>query len=486
MDLTNYANNILSAEDYPLFDEAIKAGKMGALRAAYLMIWLACAESLKRRFRDAQKRDDTAGKIVGDIEAKESGHKAVDKFLLTEANKYGFLSDSAHTILNHIYEMRCLYGHPYEEAPSHEEITHAASMIVEHVLSKPVKLRHGYGKQLLKSLLEERNFLDDQQTAVEAFAKDILPRLHESIHGWLLDNYWKELEKIAGDSSMSVFFRRGMWFSRKILRIIGVSVFTHDDWHERTLKFPKVLMYICSSIDIFGEIGERAQDSLVGLILAESNTHASILTRLERLNNNSALSKRQQARFIVHVSKMDIDSLRSSSLSTLTCYGKLIDAMKSYTWPTQNPAIDLVISNGPNQAALLDEKQKVNLGRNILQCAEGNARSASRFLDELSKDGSLWTFDVLRGIVLESFTNENDEIRFKIRHLSQVVSAISQLKKEQQKQLISEVLASVDGGSFSTWVRQDDFKNVLKSLNDYPWAEPLVASLKKKQPDFQF
>ncbi|MYB34398.1 MAG: hypothetical protein F4X92_04620, partial [Gammaproteobacteria bacterium] len=205
VDLANYANKILSAEDYPLFDEAIKAGKMGALRAAYLMIWLACAESLKRRFRDAQKRDDTAGKIVGDIESKESGHKAVDKFLLTEANEYGFLSDSAHTILNHIYEMRCLYGHPYEEAPSHEEITYAASMIVEHVLSKPVKLRHGYGKQLLKSLLEERNFLDDQQTAVEAFAKDILPRLHGSIHGWLLDNYWKELEKIAGDSSMSVF-----------------------------------------------------------------------------------------------------------------------------------------------------------------------------------------------------------------------------------------------------------------------------------------
>ena len=480
VDLTNYADNILSEEDLPLFDEAIKAGKTGALRAAYLMIWLACAESLKRRFREAQKRDDTAGKIVGQIETKESEHKAVDKFLLKEAYNYGFLSDSDHTGLNHVYNMRCIYGHPYEEAPSQEQVSHAAQVVVASVLSKPVTLRHGFGKTLLKNLLEEPSFLDDQQTVVKAFAKDILPRLDESIHGWLLDNYLKELEKIAGDSSMSVFFRRGMWFSGKVLMIVGVDVFTHDDWHERTIKFPKILMHVCSSADIFGEIGERAQDSLVGFILVESGSHASILRHLERLNNNGALTIRQKERFVEHVSKLDIASIHSSCLSTQTCYGRLIDAMKSSNWYAQNPAVDLIISNGPDQTAILDEERQVNLGRNILQCAQGGARSASRFLEELSKDGLSWPFNVVRGITLESFTNESNEIRFKIIHLDRVITALGQLKNEQQVQLISEIVASVNEGSLKSWVDQDDFETAIQLLNNYPWAKPLIAGLKEK------
>jgi len=188
VDLSSYANNILADEDRPLFDEAVEAGKAGALRAAYVMIWLACAESLKRRFREAQQRDNAAGKIVGEIEAGENAHKAVDKFVLKKALEYGFVSDSGHAILNHIYEMRCIYGHPYEEAPSQEQVSCAAAVVVEHVLSKPVTLRHSFGEKLLKNLTEERNYLDDQETAVVVFAKDILPRIDKSIYDWLLDN----------------------------------------------------------------------------------------------------------------------------------------------------------------------------------------------------------------------------------------------------------------------------------------------------------
>ena len=480
VDLSHYADNILAAEDRPLFDDAVEAGKAGALRAAYVMIWLACAESLKRRFREAQKRDGAADKIVGEIETKEKEHKAVDKFVLMKAHEYGFVSDSGHTVLNHIYEMRCLYGHPYEEAPSQEQVSHAAAVVVEHVLSKPVKLRHGFGKQLLKSLLEEPNFLDDQQTAVVAFTKDILPRLDESIHGWLLDNYWEALEKFSDDSSMAIFFRRGTWFSRTMLTEVGIDVFSHDDWHDRSSRFPKILMRVCSIADIFKEIGKRAQDSLVGLIIAESATRASVLTHLERLSINGALTMRQQERFVEHVSEMPSSAIRSAGLNTKTCYEKLIGAMKSHDWYTQNPAIDLIVSNGPDQAAELDENQQVNLGRNILQCADGREKSACTFLEELAKDRSLWPFDVVRGIALESFTNEENQIRFKDRHLGRVLSAIDQLDADQQEQIITEIAASVDAGIPKDWVDQEDFKGALNSLTAYKWAAPLLESLKAK------
>ena len=267
-------------------------------------------------------RDHTAGNIVGEIENREKDHRAVDKFLLDQAQEYGFVSGAGHTVLGQVYEMRCIYGHPYEEAPSPEKVIDAAAAVVELVLSKPVKLRHGYGKQLLRDLLEDGNYLDDHEPAVAEFARNILPRLDEGIYVWLLDEYWKKLEEISGDPSMGVFSRRGMWFCRAMLVDIGVKVFTHDEWHEKSVRFPKTLMGVCSVADAFKGIGKPAQDALVGSILDESGTQASVLTHLERLNNEGALSERQQERFVEGVSGLDAGQIRTSGLTTKTCYAK--------------------------------------------------------------------------------------------------------------------------------------------------------------------
>ena len=346
------------------------------------MIWLACAESLKRRFREAQLRDNTAGKIVRSIDTMEGQHKAVDKFLLDKAREYDFVSDSGHTILSQVYEMRCIYGHPYEEGPSREKVTDAAATVVDLVLSKPVKLRHGFGKQLLKSLLEDRSYLDDQESAVAAFTKSILLRLDEGVHVWLLDRYWEELEKISGDSSMSVFLRCGAWFCRTMLTEVGVAALTHDQWHDRSRRFPKTLMSVCGIADVFRDIGELAQNSLVGSVFDESETRASVLSHLEGLNNDGALSERQRERFIKKVSELRISTILTSGLSTKTCYGNLIEAMKCQDWHIQNPAIGFVLSNGPQQVAELSEDQQVELGRNILQAGKGGAWDATEFLEK--------------------------------------------------------------------------------------------------------
>src|SRR5262249_10246205 len=97
--LSGYAARIHDEEDRPLFDDAVQASAAGAPRGAYVMIWFSCAESIKRRFRDAEKRDGAAGKNVGDITKKEEDHKSVDKFLLDKAEEYGFITSTAHGIL---------------------------------------------------------------------------------------------------------------------------------------------------------------------------------------------------------------------------------------------------------------------------------------------------------------------------------------------------------------------------------------------------
>jgi hypothetical protein len=92
---------------------------------------------------------------------------------------------------------------------------------------------------------------------------------------------------------------------------------------------------------------------LVGSIIEESMTRASVLAYLERLNDGM-LTKRQQERYIQRISGMGINDILAAGLRTKTCYDKLINALKRHNWYVQTPAIDLIISNGPEQDAELD------------------------------------------------------------------------------------------------------------------------------------
>ena len=482
VEISAYAEDILADEDRPLFNEAVAAANAGALRAAYVMIWLACAESLKRRFREAQTRDHNAGTIVSKIDDMEEQEKAVDHFMLDEALKYGFVSASEHVILNQIYEMRCIYAHPYEQAPSKEKLIDAASDVVSIVLSRPVKLKHGFGERLLEELLEDRNYLDDHEPAVKAFADSILPRLDEGVYGWLLDRYWSKLEEFADDTSMAVFSRRGSWFSRELLRSDPGAIFTEEEWHDRVIRFPETTMEVCLIGDIFNVIGQSAQDSLVGLILEKAQTHARSLLRLEQLDVGSSLTKRQRERFIDGLKDLNITTVTASGLSTKYAHKRIVKALESYNWYAQNPAINLLTSNGPSQVAALHGDEQEELGRNVLQAAEGTASSAVAFLERLS-EGEVWPVGMIRGIVLESFINEESEFRLKSRNIGLVASALAQLQHCVRDELVSQVAATICAGTPKYRIRQNDFTETLQLLQEHSWATPLTIALDDKLPD---
>ncbi|MCY4365062.1 MAG: hypothetical protein OXE17_02380 [Chloroflexi bacterium] len=481
-DLAEYFDRILVPEDKPLFEEAVKASKVGALRSAYIVIGLACAESLKRRFKEAAVRDNVAGKIVGQFEDMEQSHKAVDKFLLEEAKEYGFLSGSQLTVLSHIYDMRCVYGHPYEEAPSEEKVIEAASEVVELVLSKPVKLRHGFARDLLKNLLENRSYLDDLEIAVSSFAKRILPRLDEQLYPWFMDQYWNELEKFADDPSMSVFFRRGLWFCHAMLEEVSVALLSSEEWHNKVNNYPKTLPRVCSSSAIFPGIGELAQDSMVSMLLEESAIQPSLLTLVEKLNSDGVLSARQHTRFLDHISNAPINTILKSELSTGTCFENLIDALKAHNWYVQNPAMRMIESNGPENASELTEEQQIDLGRNILQAAEGTANLAIDFLEGLAKGPVQWSRSVVQGVVLESFTNEGDVLRFKEHNLKSVLAILDRIEDDGRRELVEQLTESIRRSTPRSRLNRDDIERVIDLLNNFEWAILLANALDEKVP----
>ncbi len=478
-DLTHYLSRILVPEDRPLFEDAAKCAAGDSLRAAYVMIWLSVAESLKRRFREAQLRDGTAGKIVGQFEQKESEQKSVDKFLLEKAKEYGFLSDSAYSLLMHVYEMRCLYGHPYEIAPTQEQIVHAASVAVDYLLSQPVRLKHGFARPLLDSMLTDKSYLDDQPQAVKLFADEILPRIDDSILPWMLDKYWSELEKIALDASLKLFTWRGVWFTREVLNQKGATLLTHDQWHLKVAAYPVTLIRVARSVNVFANMGPLAQDSLLGrLIDLSQGGRASLLQYFERLLMEGVLSERQSQRLTEHIDAMDVRYLKSCGLTTKTTFNRIVTALKSRTWPVQNPAVKFFAANGPDQAAELTSEQLIVLGRNVLQAAEGSAGSCSSFLIDLKNDNARWPEDLLKGIVYECFTNEADQVRFKARHLGTVSSILESRDDVFAAVVVNTIVDSIRRGHIKhEWKGRNQFSEVCAIIRDYSWAGELVGVL---------
>ena len=479
----DYADRIHDEEDRPLFDDATKAASAGALRAAYVMLWLSCAESIKRRFREAEKRDEAAGKIVGKIEEKEGEHRSVDKFLLEKAKEYGFLTDTAYTILLNIYDMRCVYGHPYEQEPKPEQVIHAAAMVVEHLLAEPVRLRCGYGNTLLNSLLQNKNFLDDQESTVGTFVAEVVPRIDKHIYGWLLDKYWKDLEKIADDRSMEVFLWRGIYFTRAFLAHVG-PVFSADEWHVKVGAYPKILARVFELKALFQMIGERAQDSLVGSALDQAADRSSVLHYLERLMDEGALTDRQKSRFLEHIDEMPIAKLRSSKLSTAVCLKRLLVELKSHNWKRQQPAVDLVSGNGPEDIRKLDTADQIILGRNILQVADGDENSAKRLLQALADSPTLWPEAFIKGIAFECFVNEADQLRLKCDHLKVVLKALAGLGENARLAIVEKLAESISGATPKDVYRsRTKFEKTCDELAVIDWAQPLKQALEARKSE---
>ncbi len=475
--LKSYLESILSDEDQLLFEDAVKSAECGALRASYIMIWLSCAESLKRRFREAQKRDGNAGRIVGEISDAESQHRSVDKLVLERAKEYGFLSDSAHTILLHIYDMRCIYGHPYEEAPTEEQLIHAASSVVEHLLSRPVTLKHGFCKQLLNDLTADTVYLDDYKEAVQAFASDVLLRIDKTVFPWFFEEYAKKLDAL--DPTLKIFIRRGRWFLQQMVNAGGEEIFDDDEWLRIVSTYKTLSVHLFCKAEAFQMLGERAQDCLVGIILEKSVANPSLLQVLDYLDLKNGLTQRQLERFKERIDQgrsriagHSASWFRATGLRMSLYFPNIIELLKSHNYHTQNPAAELVSEKGADAVAELSEINQELLGRNILQSADGGAYSSIELIEETG--GSAWPAAFVKGLVFECFINESNQIRIKESCLEKVLKAMTVISEEDRNAILDDLTKKILSGSIKSWVHEYEMEHVNKALDQYPF----VASFK--------
>lgn len=389
---------ILSDDDRVLYEEAVRAAQGGAHRAAYVMLWLGCVESIKRKFREQALRDKSAGRISAELDGRERLGASADAYLLDQARAYGWLSEADWATLAHIYHMRAVYSRPAEEPPGAVTVVAAANAVVDIVLSRPAELRQGYLRQQLRLLTTDPSFIDDVPESTVRYADEVFDKAAPELHVWLIRQLCRALEAINGDPEAAPLVRRSLRFARAFIRRGAPAIFHSWDVIADLGKHPTSLCEVLAVPELFTVLEPQTQDLIVGQLLVTQSRRARHLKELERLHSSGALSARQVERFVFAVESMALTSIAAIGIRPVYYAGSLTRELRCGDWYRQNLAVDVLRGIGARGMASLPAAMQRALSEHLWQAAAGKSREAVRLVDELTGAPGEWPSAFVEGV----------------------------------------------------------------------------------------
>lgn len=416
---------IHNPNDKVLFDEAVKCVSQKAYRAGYIIVWICAAESLRAKIVELALKDTDAGRALKEIQKCEQQSFSPDKLILDRAESLGILDKDEYKKLEHIRDMRNSYAHPTGNAPTLSELESAFQQICSYILNRPAQLKYGYVTNLINSIFSNRHFLDDDDEKVSEYAVGIAHRLHPEVVPFLVRKACEEYDK----NTEGIIRRRAVYFVTSLLRELRPDL-KADQWGIIAIldQHSRAASLFFSIPEIWDSMPTQAQDMCFGNLAEPSKPDGTIVNpspvrirRLQTLRAGGCLSERQETKFEEILNKVPYESLVTAGVGLKEMTPRIIAELKSHNWYKQNPAVDAINNFGLTAITNLAASQQEDLGRNILQAAEGGSGSARNFLMEAAKEKKLPEAFV-SGILKECFTNEKMEFRLKVSVLNEVLS----------------------------------------------------------------
>lgn len=463
-------NKIQNEEDKILINDAIKLADSGFLRASYIMSFLACIESLKRRFIELGKKDSSIGRINTEIKNKEERHESVEKFVIDKAKQLMLIDDIEKSKLEYFWGMRSVYSHPYEQNPSYLDCQHIINSIFDIVLSKPLLIRKGILSSIINRITTEESYLRNDYDDIDNFVKELFVRVDESCYSYFWGKVIDSIENSPIEEHKSVCYLRQVQICKSLLKNFGYNkIFKDDSEIENFIYQHKIATVLfLTEVEVFRILSSRLQDIVFRILIEKEKGR-----KLNKLYKNNLLSDTNIAELKNYISTKRSNELVKFS-STLTIE-RIINELKSYVWDRQNAVYSVLKSEDFYESlSLCSENLQIELGRNILQ-ASTSAFSIEDFLSELVDIvfGNKYPINVKKGIVFECFINERKRIRAKLDTLCYVEKIFSSMETTERDSIITELNSLIDNAiekTDDTWneIANDsvflEIKNKIQSL----------------------
>ncbi|MGN8844764.1 hypothetical protein ACTNDN_18325 [Niallia sp. HCP3S3_B10] len=411
-------------------------------------------------------------KVIRKLEDLEGKERPTDSLLIREAEEFGLITKAQKIKLEHMKTMRGVYAHPLNNAPTKLEVEVAIELGVTIVLSQPPLLKHAFVKELAVAIFENHHYLDDNSERVTDFAENTLQHVNPSVFPYFFKLLIENLNRINGDITKEIFFRRGKLFLNALLKKAIDSDVSIEDWKVSDLLHNYSNIMAKTFIDemFWPLLNETLQDSIIGYLIEPIKEGKVIKPSIEsiekilNLHNHALLNQRHLERLNTALEKCSPYYKMSAGVPLEWYQNELIFDLKSRNWYQQNPVIDVLVSLGKEKINQLESQFLIELGRNLLQAADGGARDVKDFILSLGKKNQ-WSSFLIEGVFLETFVNEKNKIRFK-RHFQTAFMAVLALQKDDRERIFNNAIELLKISSAKTWITEKSFDKIIGHLQD--------------------
>ncbi len=266
---------------------------------------------------------------------------------------------------------------------------------------------------------EDRDYVDKVATHLKAAGVEVFYDRFEEADLWGRDLY-AHLSEVYRDRArytvmfVSEAYGQKLWTnherkSAQARAFSESSAYILPALFDKTVEVPGLLRTTG-----FIDLTKKSPEQLAALIVEK------LLRDGVKLNSLFAYSEEAKA-------DADFAARRGSTVD------KLIQAMRSYTWPTQRPAVESLLELDFSK---LQSNAIFVLGRNLYQCACGNEHCAMDVLANLRRelaklDDEEAALHLLNGMLFEAYFDKNGVFRgrkLKARHLPELL-ALQVVKK---------------------------------------------------------
>lgn len=266
---------------------------------------------------------------------------------------------------------------------------------------------------------EDRDYVEKVAVQLRAAGVEVFYDLFHEADLWGKDLYAHLSEVYQKRAIYSVIFvsaayRDKLWTNHE-RRSAQARAFSESSEYilpalfDKTVEIPGLLK-TTGHIDLTKKTPEQLADLIVEKLLRSGVT----------LSKRFAYSDNAKA-------DTDFAAKRGSTVD------KLIQAMRSYTWPTQRPAVESLLELDFSK---LSADAIFVLGRNLYQCACGHERKAMSVMTDLRRelaklDNEEAALHLLNGMFFEAYFDKNGEFRgktLKARYLPELL-AVQSVKK---------------------------------------------------------
>lgn len=447
-----FREDLFTEYEKVLFDEIIACCEGGAWRAAYIMIWIAIAESLKEKFKKVAQRDHEIQKFIGEIEKMEKDEKSVDRKILNKALESGIINEIEFKKLEHILTMRHIYAHPYQTPPCKEEVFAAFKIGIDSILSKPPYFRIGTLENIINSVANDPNFIIDEEQNIKNYAIEIRKYLNINDAFLIFKICCKYLEGILKSPDLFKYHKRLIIFTQTIFSLNEFYDFFSSNFSEYQQEIGKILRNYPNSFilliykcNFWSKLPVILQDQLINYLLETKENQilsdSSCIKILYSLYNREELNEFQKRRFLNFLNdnkEIKYEILISGGIPVSFYFKRIILDLKSYDWYKQNPTGVALINLQPGQFKELTDEQLEELGRNILQASEGDAFDVIRLLNKILSNPDWYPIALIKGIFFETLFNERKEFRVKTKFFENIIKCLLQIEKKYIVSIITE------------------------------------------------